>query len=173
MGQCTAVELSTGLAIRATHSMASHPSTHVAVVQGGYKAFWKAHAELCEGGYTPMDHPEFSQELKVGGVVGGQAAGRWGRRVCLEPSRHLILVLGGTLGGFAALIPETHLLPTHPYCTSLLSPARCPAGVPQRGEKGVGAHHPHLCAPGAPAPALLPPAPEHGGGRGGRGSRGG
>ncbi|KAL4444376.1 hypothetical protein ABPG75_012113 [Micractinium tetrahymenae] len=41
----------------------SHP--HVFVLQGGYKAFWKAHSELCEGGYTPMDHPDFTDQLKA------------------------------------------------------------------------------------------------------------
>lgn len=45
-----------------------------AALQGGYKAFWKAHGELCEGGYTPMDHPEFTQQLKVGLRVEGQAS---------------------------------------------------------------------------------------------------
>lgn len=33
--------------------------------QGGYKAFWRAFPELCEGGYRPMDHPDFTEQLKV------------------------------------------------------------------------------------------------------------
>ena len=34
--------------------------------QGGYKAFWRCFSELCEGGYVPMDHPDYSTQLKVG-----------------------------------------------------------------------------------------------------------
>lgn len=34
-------------------------------MQGGYKAFWRAHGELCDGDYTPMDHPAFSAQLKA------------------------------------------------------------------------------------------------------------
>ncbi|KAL4420108.1 hypothetical protein ABPG77_000589 [Micractinium sp. CCAP 211/92] len=48
--------------------MADYPALsqpHVFVLQGGYKAFWKAHGELCEGGYTPMDHPDFAPQLKA------------------------------------------------------------------------------------------------------------
>ncbi|KAL4858661.1 M-phase inducer phosphatase 2 [Chlorella vulgaris] len=41
----------------------SHP--HVFVLQGGYKAFWRAFPELCEGGYRPMDHPDFTEQLKA------------------------------------------------------------------------------------------------------------
>ncbi|EFN57871.1 hypothetical protein CHLNCDRAFT_141868 [Chlorella variabilis] len=41
----------------------SHP--HVFVLQGGYKSFWRSFPELCRGGYTPMDHPDYTEELKV------------------------------------------------------------------------------------------------------------
>ena len=45
-------------------------------LQGGYKAFWRAYPELCLGGYTPMDHPDFQLELKV--CVWGGGWGGWG-----------------------------------------------------------------------------------------------
>lgn len=50
-------------------------------LQGGFKAFWRAHGELVEGGYRPMDHPEYGAELKVGSQEGqGWGWGGTGRQ---------------------------------------------------------------------------------------------
>ncbi len=46
--------------------MPPHPRPLVPLaLQGGYKAFWRSFSEMCEGGYTPMDHPDFTHQLKV------------------------------------------------------------------------------------------------------------
>lgn len=34
-------------------------------LQGGFKAFWRSFSELCEGGYVPMDHKDYTQQFKV------------------------------------------------------------------------------------------------------------
>ena len=39
--------------------------SQVYLLHKGYKEFWTNHPELCEGGYTEMDNPQFSQNLRT------------------------------------------------------------------------------------------------------------
>lgn len=49
-----------------THSQSLQQFPHMFVMDGGYKAFWTAHPELCspQGGYVSMWAPEFAQQCK-------------------------------------------------------------------------------------------------------------
>lgn len=169
-------------------------------LQGGFKAFWRSFSELCEGGYVPMDHKDYTQQFKVRWWKFEVGVG-WG--VCLRQvadttaTAHACLlphpgVQGGCwkfqtenwrrAGTFVPREADT-IASAHACCdpTRTRPPCPCPspAGVPQRREAGVGAHHPHLFPQAAPAAALVPAAPEHRGGgqrqqgRGTRGARGG
>ena len=41
-----------------------HPF-QVYLLHKGYKEFWTNHPDLCEGGYTEMDNPQFSHNLRT------------------------------------------------------------------------------------------------------------
>jgi hypothetical protein len=71
-------------------------------MQGGYKAFWKAFPDVCEGGYVPMDHPQYTEQLKVGGWVGGArgGGGSWARNSAMGSLRAL-----GSLQALAYVLP--------------------------------------------------------------------
>ena len=124
--------------------------------QGGYKAFWRSFSELCEGEYVPMDHPDYTHQLKVRG--GACLPTLWAR----SDNLHWVLTTADLLKQqWNPACTPLHPSPPH-RSTRLLSSA----GVPQRGEAGMGAHHPHICSQAAPAAALIPAAPERGASRG-------
>lgn len=98
-------------------------ASHVALLQGGYKAFWKSFSELCDGGYTPMDHPDFGQQLKVGEqaqiyYVRNQVweleykrvQGLQGRMPCVQPSESRAVCIMRA----ASSLPLTPLHTTYP-----------------------------------------------------------
>ncbi|PRW56701.1 kinesin K39 isoform B [Chlorella sorokiniana] len=47
------------------HDYPALSQPHVFVLQGGYKAFWRSFSEMCQGGYVPMDHPDYTHQLKA------------------------------------------------------------------------------------------------------------
>lgn len=167
---CRAVRPSTGLCHSCAQAMLHRPAPLAPCHdphQGGYKAFWRSFSELCEGGYVPMDHPDYTHQLKVGAAANPAAAGTAGagEEGLLRGRARLCGVLGYRLRSLslpASCHPHTWLLTF--LCLSP-SPHPPPTGVPQRREEGVGAHHPHLWPQAVPAAAVVPAAPEHGGAR--------
>ena len=117
-------------------------------MQGGYKAFWKAFPDVCEGGYVPMDHPQYTEQLKVGGWVGRGVEGGLGQGILR----------------WAAFERWAACRRWPMFCPDPLAALLLPfPGVPQRCEKGVGADHSHVQPQAAAAAAQLLPAAEHGG----------
>ena len=61
--------------------------------QGGYKALWRAHPELCEpAGYTPMEHPFHTADLRVStrGAAVGRAPATYSERPSLIAAPFLL-----------------------------------------------------------------------------------
>ena len=76
-----------------------YPGLHypeVYLLLKGYKEFWTHHPDLCEGGYTEMDNPRFSNHLRTCRFVLLAHSSHWTRVLnCLTASSSKLLPIQG------------------------------------------------------------------------------